>query len=127
MQRVLLIDDMPGFREPVAAILRRNGFEVVCASTGKDATAALAATPPDIILLDVAMPDVDGITFLRELRADPRWARLPVLVLTAMMERDLVRLLSDVRVEDHMIKSQFSLKQLIVTIRKHLPARTAAA
>ena len=127
MQRILLIDDMPGFRDPVAAVLRRNGYEVACAASGKEANECLAAATPDLILLDMAMPDVDGLTFLNALRADPRHAAIPVIVLTAMFEKDLSQRLAGARVERHLIKSQFSLKELIATVRSLMASRVAAA
>ena len=69
MSNVLVVDDMAIFREPIAASLRLAGFETVCAANGQEALSAMDMRRPDVILLDLAMPVMDGISFLQSLRA----------------------------------------------------------
>ncbi len=72
-------------------VLRKRGLDVITAASASEAWAALAATTPDVILLDVQLPGTDGLRLARELRADPRFASLPILAVTAYaMEHDRV-------------------------------------
>lgn len=81
--KILLVDDEPSFRAVVEEILRLQGHTVVCTACVKDALEALRHCVPDLILTDVMMPDIDGLTFLRTIRSFPAWAHIPVIVLTA--------------------------------------------
>ena len=80
-QRVLVVDDEPSIVDAVATSLRYEGFEVEEAATGRAALASAQNNPPDMIVLDIMLPDLDGIEVTRRLRADG--IRVPVLFLTA--------------------------------------------
>lgn len=69
--RVLLVDDEVSFSQVLAKVLVRRGFTVATAASGGDALAALGSTPCDVVLLDVKMPDRDGISVLADIRAMP--------------------------------------------------------
>src|SRR5204862_5451141 len=86
---ILVVDDMPIFRDPIAASLRLAGYSTVCAANGREALVAARVNRPDAILLDVAMPVMDGISFLRALRAeaDASLAKVPVILLTAVSDK----------------------------------------
>jgi len=79
--RILVVDDEPSIVDAVATSLRYEGFEVEEASTGRAALAAAQERPPDLIVLDVMLPDLDGLEVTRRLRSDG--VRSPVLFLTA--------------------------------------------
>jgi two-component system OmpR family response regulator len=80
-QEVLVVDDEPSIVDAVATALRYEGFNVREASTGRAALAAAQEAPPDLVVLDVMLPDLDGLEVTRRLRADG--IRVPVLFLTA--------------------------------------------
>lgn len=80
-QRVLVVDDEPSIVDAVATSLRYEGFDVDEATTGRAALASAQSNPPDMIVLDIMLPDLDGIEVTRRLRADG--IRVPVLFLTA--------------------------------------------
>lgn len=82
-KRVLLVEDEPNIIEAIRFILSRDGWRVRTHSDGATALAAIAADPPDVLVLDVMLPGKSGLDILRELRADPEMAELPVLMLTA--------------------------------------------
>ena len=92
--RVLIVDDDPDVREQTREMIGRNGFAVIEAANGREALERLAAGTPDVILLDLLMPEMDGFGFLRELRRHENWKELPVVVLTAkdLTEEDHARL-----------------------------------
>ena len=83
-KRILVIDDEAPIREIVAASLQKlGGWEVAVAASGKEALQQIHEKPPDAIVLDVIMPEMDGLTFLKYLRADPVTKSIPVVLLTA--------------------------------------------
>jgi CheY-like chemotaxis protein len=77
------VDDEPSFRAVVEEILRLQGHTVVCAVCVTEALEILRQYLPDLILTDVMMPDIDGLSFLRTIRSSPALAHIPVIVLTA--------------------------------------------
>lgn len=86
--RVLVIDDEPDFLELARLVLEGAGFEVECARTAGEAVARAVRRPPDVILLDILLPGVDGLEILETLRSEPETARVPVLACTALGQRD---------------------------------------
>jgi CheY-like chemotaxis protein len=82
--RILVVDDSKLVHELVRMALEgQAGWEIRCAASGAEAIALAAADPPDAVLLDVEMPELDGPATLAALRRDPACARVPVLFLTA--------------------------------------------
>ena len=127
MSTILVVDDMPIFRDPIAATLRLAGFETVCAANGRDALAAAKTHRPDVILLDVAMPVMDGIACLRALRVDPDLGKTPVILLTAMSDKRYVVEAGKLGVQDYLLKSAFSMQELLTRVCKYVdrPAKPA--
>ena len=112
--RVLVVDDEPNITELVAMALRYEGFTVQTAATGRAALAAVATSAPALVILDVMLPDLDGIEVLRRLGAAGR--RVPVIFLTARdATEDKVRGLT-VGGDDYVTKP-FSLEELIARVR----------
>src|SRR5437762_2867893 len=85
---ILIVDDDPYGRETLAALLGSQGYQLLFAGSGSDALTQAAAQPPDLILLDVMMPKMDGFEVCRRLRADPRLGEVPVIMLTALDDRE---------------------------------------
>ena len=83
MSRILLVEDDPDIRHLVSYKLARGGFDVDEAADGAGALAAARKHAPDLVILDVRMPRMSGLDVCRELRADPRTARAPIIMLTA--------------------------------------------
>lgn len=79
---VLVVDDEAHIREMLALLLGLHGFSVREAEDGREAWEKIADHPPDVIILDVMMPHMDGITLCRKLRAKPETAHLPVIMLS---------------------------------------------
>lgn len=81
---VLLADDEPKIRKPAARALEAAGLRVVTAADGREALDRILELPPDLVVLDVMMPRMDGFEVLKELKANPATASLPVIMLTAL-------------------------------------------
>jgi len=81
--RILLVEDDPEQRNLLRAVLEAKGFRVDEAENGKKGLDKISKNPPDVILLDLMMPEMDGFEFLNKLRANPEWASMPVIVVSA--------------------------------------------
>lgn len=80
---VLIVDDNDRNRKLAADVLRLEGFQILEASGGREAIKVAVANLPDVVLMDLHLPDLDGAEAVRALRADPRTAAIPTIALTA--------------------------------------------
>ncbi len=117
MTTILLVDDMDLFREPIAAALRTRGFEVRTAGDGHTALRLARNQLPDLVLLDLAMPGMDGLSVLSAMRGDPRLRGLPVILLTAVADREYVIRAGKLGARHYLLKTQFSIDQLVSRIK----------
>ena len=123
---VLIVEDEADIRELVAYNLRKEGFEVATAATGQEALLAAEARPPDLVVLDLLLPDVDGLTVCRKLKSHPRTQSAAVVMLTAKGEEiDIVTGLN-VGADDYVTKP-FSPRVLIARVRAVLRRREEAS
>ncbi len=113
---IIVADDLPVLREPLAAALSQVGYQVRTAEDGNETLRLVEERKPDLILLDLGMPGKDGIACLRELRQCYSCQELPVIVLTAHSERNLVQSVVGLGVNDFFLKSSFSLPVLLEKI-----------
>jgi DNA-binding response OmpR family regulator len=111
--RVLVVEDEPGIAEPLAAHLAREGFEATAVGTVADARHAVEQAPPDVVVLDVMLPDGDGRDLCRELRSA---SDVPILLLTAR-GADADRIVGlEIGADDYIVKP-FSAGELVARIR----------
>ena len=112
-EKVLLIEDERTIRGFMQAILTANGYDVLMAGTGAMADTMISSHCPDIIILDLGLPDMDGMTILRNVR---KWSKVPILVVSARShERDKVEAL-DAGADDYLTKP-FGTEELLARIR----------
>src|SRR5919199_2789000 len=91
-QSVWVVDDEPNGFEVIELLLRREGYHLTYFSSGKEALSRLDTTLADVILLDVMMPEMDGIETCRRIKANPNWKPIPVIMVTALdSKEDLAR------------------------------------
>ena len=110
---ILLIEDEEAIAEPLAAALEREGFQAVVAGTARDGRTELDARSPDLVLLDVMLPDGDGRELLRDIRSR---SKVPVVLLTARGE-ELDRVLGLELGADDYVTKPFSAAELVARIR----------
>lgn len=113
-RRILVVDDEPSIVDAVATALRYEGYEVSEARTGRDGLAAAQTDHPDLIVLDVMLPDVDGFEIARRIRADG--LSIPILFLTAKDALDEKVHGFSVGADDYVTKP-FSLAEIVVRVR----------
>jgi|SRR3954468_23465116 CheY-like chemotaxis protein len=89
MAKILIVDDNPDHVTTLAKVLQVKGHEIVSALNGREALAQVIGNPPDVILLDLLMPEMDGASFLEVVRSYFRLQTLPVIVLTGVPDSPL--------------------------------------
>ncbi len=114
--RILVVDDDPDILQFVQMNLELDGFLVETVQSGREAIERANENPPDLMLLDIMMPETDGLTVLRRLRSDPPTASIPVIMLTARsLAEDRVKGL-DLGADDYITKP-FDLDELVARVR----------
>jgi len=83
-KKILVLDDEPHVVTYLETLLRDNGYETVSASNGKEGMEKVESEKPDLVCLDISMPEQSGVRFYRNLKDDPRLADIPVLIVTAV-------------------------------------------
>jgi CheY-like chemotaxis protein len=137
MPLILIADDHPIAREPLARLLKHEGYETACAANGLEALDMMRERRPDLILLDMMMPKMGGLAFLRALREHPaaaagaptspsgpetagNQAAPPVIILAAFADGSEVARARQLGVRDVIPKARFSFDELLHRIRSHL-------
>jgi two-component system, OmpR family, phosphate regulon response regulator PhoB len=114
--RVLVVEDERDIRDLLAFHLERDGYQVTRAATGPEALRQLRAVPPDLVILDLMLPEMDGLEVCRRLRAEPATAALPVIMLTAKGD-EVDRVVGlEIGADDYVVKP-FSPKEMLARVR----------
>jgi two-component system KDP operon response regulator KdpE len=111
--RVLVVDDEPQILRSLSTTLSANGYDVVGAETGEEALALAAAEEPDLLIVDLGLPDIDGAEVIRRLRA---WSQVPVIVLSVRDHQDDKIGALDAGADDYVTKP-FGLGELLARVR----------
>jgi DNA-binding response OmpR family regulator len=126
-RRILCIEDEPEMIDLIRLILERKGFEVLGAVGGHEGLEAIRSEKPDLILLDLMMPDVDGWEVYRQMKADSELQHIPVVVVTAKAQSiDKVLGLHIAKVDDYVTKP-FGPSDLLESVERVLRKKEAAA
>ncbi len=116
--RVLIVDDTPMIREIEREILERAGYEVVSACDGREALVRVAEQRPDLVITDIEMPELDGVGLIEALKATPRTATLPVLVVSSLS--------LETGADDHIAKADLGEQILLDTVERLLATRVGS-
>jgi two-component system response regulator VicR len=117
-KHILCIEDEPEMIDLIRLILSRRGFEVIGAAGGKEGLEKVRQQPPDLILLDLMMPDMDGWEVYQQIKADEKFRDIPVIVVTAKAQSiDKVLGLHIAKVDDYIAKP-FSPQDLLNSVDK---------
>jgi len=124
MKKILVIDDEPDLRELVRINLDQAGYRVETASSGRDALQALRRSPPDLVVLDLMLPDISGTELCRKIRSDSELADIPVIMLTAKAA-EVDRVVGFELGADDYVTKPFSPRELVLRIAAVLRRRFA--
>ena len=113
MSRVLVVDDEPQIRRTLAINLRARGFQVDLAASGEEALKAAADQPPDVVVLDLGLPGIDGLQVIQGLRG---WTRVPIIVLS-VREREADKVAALDAGADDFVTKPFGINELLARLR----------
>jgi DNA-binding response OmpR family regulator len=116
MTRILVVEDDRDIAELVDRYLQKAGFSIELLSSGRDALKAIADHTPDLLILDLMLPHVDGLEICRSVRSDPRTAAIPIIMLSARAEESERIVGLDIGADDYVPKP-FSPKELVARVR----------
>ncbi|MCL4395103.1 MAG: response regulator [Chloroflexi bacterium] len=116
MAIVLVVDDDPDVVQTIKNNLIKGGYQVACAFSAGEALQLLEHRPPDLVLLDIALPGMDGITLCRQLRANPATARIAILFVTVSGDIQSKTEAYDAGADDYLVKP-FDLQELELRIK----------
>ena len=123
MAVIFVVDDYEVHREALRSFLKKRGHDVRTAADGAEALAQLQAIRPDLMVLDLWMPNVDGLGVLDKLR-EPGQPTIPVIVTTASTDAQTLRRATELGARQVLLKTHYSLSQLADTIVRALPPST---
>jgi DNA-binding response OmpR family regulator len=114
--RVLVVEDDPDIAQLVAHYLEKSGFSVERLANGRDALASIVAHPPDVLVLDLMLPEVDGLEICRHVRSNTATAATPIIMLTARAEESDRIVGLEIGADDYLAKP-FSPNELVARVR----------
>jgi len=123
--KILCVDDEPSIREILYHVLKEEGYQVLTASDGQEALAVAAKEQPDLVLLDIMMPNLDGMETCRRLRAQPATRDLRVIILTAYDMRERLEQAITAGADDFLGKP-IDLTELRIRVRSMLKVKDMA-
>ena len=85
-KRILIVDDEQDIRTYLSTLFEDQGFETVLAKDGEEAMRQVQSVSPDLITLDISMPEKSGVKFFREMKSDDRWKKIPIIIVTGVSE-----------------------------------------
>lgn len=116
---ILIVDDSSTIRSMVKDGLEKAGFQVMTAEDGQQAFTQVQRTPPDLILSDIDMPEMNGVELCKKVHADPELAAIPFVIMSANSDRSIMRRMLSWGASAYLVKP-FNLEQLIITLEKLL-------
>jgi two-component system, OmpR family, KDP operon response regulator KdpE len=120
MGTILVIDDEPRIRELLRVALSSQGYKVVLAANGNQALLAMGVSQPDLILSDVAMPEMDGVGFLDILHRTPEWKHIPVILLTGFATPEQQETARVLGATEQLTKASFSIRELRAKVAEYM-------
>lgn len=120
MATILLVDDELILRQLFQTVLEHEGHTILTAGNGREALERMREQTPDLVLLDMSMPQMDGLTFLRLVRANNEWADVPVVIVSAVADKRQISDAGSLGVRDYLLKAGFSLAVLRSRLGKYL-------
>src|ERR1700751_301313 len=115
-KRILVVEDQPDSRRIIRDMLAPTDFEIIEAENGEEALAAIAKQRPDLILMDIQLPIMDGYTATRRIKDDPALRAIPIVAVTSYVEDEKARAAGC----DEYVPEPYSPRQLLAKIRQYL-------
>lgn len=118
--KVLIVEDDMFVRDIYHIKFEKEGFEVILAENGVEAIRSLGEIIPDIILLDMVMPYMDGMEVLKKIKENKAWKKIPIIMLTNISEKDKINEGLEYGVNEYLIKSHFTPSEVVEKVQNIL-------
>lgn len=118
MAKILIVDDAPDSGESLGMLLKAGGHKVSTVPNGREALISVLSDLPDVILLDLLMPEMDGPSFLEVIRSYLRLQSLPVVVLTGNQESPMVERVQNLKVNSVLVKGKASPEDIVKALEE---------
>ena len=121
-KKILLIEDDKFLLKLYSDKLNREGFEVSMAASGEEGLSKVSAEKPDLVLLDIILPQKNGFDILSEIKLNPATKNIPVIMLTNLGQESDIKTGFELGAADYLVKTDFSITKLPEVVRKYLAA-----
>src|SRR5687767_6048357 len=121
MASILIVDDTVDVCEPLVKFLENAGHAVTCVADGREALGSVISRTPDLIILDLLMPEMDGPSFLEVVRSYLRLQSLPVIILTGLADSPMVERARFLKVNAILVKGKATFEDILRAIQDELP------
>ncbi len=122
-KKILIVEDDPTLMRSLRDVFSMEGFDLLTAGDGEAAFESIVRNSPDLVLLDIILPKMDGMTLLKKLRADARFAQLPVIMLTNKDDIDTVGESLEEGVQDFLVKHEWKLEAIVQRAKERLAGK----
>jgi CheY-like chemotaxis protein len=119
-KKICIVEDDDSIREIYKTALEGKGYEVTTAADGEEGLRALKFNRPDVVLLDLLMPKMDGVSLMKVIRGDRELADLPVIVMTNVDDQDVVKKVGKYNASFYLVKSLFDPKKMVGIVEEVL-------
>mgnify|MGYP006291090135 CR=1 FL=1 len=119
-KKILIVEDDKFLRELISQKLVKEGFDIAEAVDGEQAVKKVKDVDPDLILLDLILPGIDGFEVLTKIKEDPVLAEVPVIVLSNLGQKDDIEKGLNLGATDYLIKAHFTPSEIIEKVKKNL-------
>jgi CheY-like chemotaxis protein len=120
MKKILFVEDEEALQKTLGELLKQEGYEVISAFDGETGLNLVKSERPDLILLDLFMPKMDGFEVLKRLKADEELKDIPVIVLTQLESIGDVGKAIEAGATTYLVKTQYSLEEILEKVKKAL-------
>lgn len=120
MKKILIVEDDPKMTKMLVEVLKKENFETMEAADGEEGLKSALKLKPDLILLDIVMPVMDGLTMLHKLKADDEGKDMPVIILTNLGDLDKMAEAVEKGVCSYIVKADFTIESLVKRIKELL-------
>lgn len=119
-KKILLVEDDVFMLELLSDKLTKSGFEVSVAVDGEECLKTLQSLKPDLMLLDIVMPKLDGLDVLRRMKNSPEFSQIPVIVLSNLGQKEEVERAMELGAKDYIVKANFTAGEIVEKLNKVL-------
>ena len=126
MNNILIVEDENFLIQVLKDNLTARGYRIDVAKDGEEAVKKIGKKKPDLILLDILMPQKDGFYVLEEIKKNPKWKLIPVIVLSNLGEDAAIKRAMDMGANDYFVKSQHEIGEVIKKVKYYFGARKTA-